>query len=93
LPRTRANSRTKDLVDLVLLIEKGEMAAERVAPSVSATFATRGTHEVPLTLPAPPPGWEADYARMAAEADLTARDLEAGFTAVSGFWGRHGAGP
>src|SRR5437667_2016410 len=58
----RTNTRSKDLVDLVLLIETGppEPAAVRVA--LEATFATRNTHPLPQSLPPPPESWKADFA-------------------------------
>lgn len=51
----RVNTRTKDLVDLVLLIERGPLNAGQVRDALAATFSTRGTHELPAA-PDPPPG-------------------------------------
>jgi hypothetical protein len=44
----------KDLVDLVLLIERGALDHERLTIDVADTFAHRATHPAPPTL-APPP--------------------------------------
>lgn len=52
----RVNTRTKDLVDLVLLIGRGGVEAAAIRGALATTFATRGTHELPGTL-APPPSW------------------------------------
>ena len=51
----RLNTRTKDLVDLVLLIERGRLDGTSTGEALRATFTTRGTHRLPERLP-PPPG-------------------------------------
>src|SRR5438445_510711 len=40
----RLNTRTKDLVDLLLLIERGPLDLEQLRLALKATFETRGTH-------------------------------------------------
>jgi hypothetical protein len=48
LPRgKRVNTRTKDLIDMVLLIQQGKLDDGRLLAAVTATFAKRGTHAVP----------------------------------------------
>jgi hypothetical protein len=71
LPRNGAtNSRVKDLVDLVLLIERQPMSSTRIQVAVAATFARRRTHAVPTEL-APPPGvWERPFMALAAECGI-----------------------
>jgi len=51
------SSRTKDLVDLVLIAELASLDAVTLRRAIETTFAVRGTHPVPATLPAPPPEW------------------------------------
>ncbi len=46
----RMNTRSKDLVDLVLLIERGPLDAGDVRKALEATFSTRATHPLPTTL-------------------------------------------
>jgi hypothetical protein len=41
----RTNTRTKDLVDMVLLIGQGKLDKHRVRTALVATFAKRATHE------------------------------------------------
>lgn len=67
IPRagTRDNSRVKDLVDMMLLIDTGTLEPENVAASVMATFTHRSTHPVPEGLPDPPKSWIKPYAAMA----------------------------
>jgi hypothetical protein len=82
----RTNTRSKDLVDLVLLIETGPPEPAQVRPALDATFATRNTHPLPRALPSPPESWQADFAAMAAEARLSTTDYLAGFAILSRFW-------
>ncbi|MDB4981087.1 MAG: hypothetical protein JWM82_1839, partial [Myxococcales bacterium] len=65
IPRTRPNSRVKDLPDLALLATAQPLEASRVHAALEQTFAFRHTHGVPETLPAPPLTWAATYAAMA----------------------------
>lgn len=57
VPRTGPNSRVKDLVDLYLLIDSGELESDRVKETVDRTFARRATHPVPNRLEEPPGDW------------------------------------
>jgi hypothetical protein len=87
LPRgERTNTRSKDLVDLVLLIEAGPLDAARVQIALAATFGTRNTHPLPVSLPSPPPAWKAEFAAMADEAQLSTTDLQEGFAILTGLW-------
>jgi hypothetical protein len=85
LPRKRPNSRVKDLPDIALLAGVREIAVERLGRAIEQTFASRETHTVPRMLPAPPPSWEAPYARMAQEDELRWPDLAALVAAVEAF--------
>lgn len=70
-PRTnRPNSRVKDLVDLVLLIERGGMDYERLKRDVADTFAHRATHLLPPALEPPPDFWRPTFETMAAECGI-----------------------
>jgi hypothetical protein len=82
----RLNTRTKDLVDLVLLLERGPLDPEEIRKAVKATFATRGTHKIPEQLPAPPEFWAADFASMAGEAKLSTEECCTAFEQLSRFW-------
>src|SRR5260370_6913498 len=55
LPRQgAANTRVRDLVDMVLLIQSGTLAKAKFAEAIRVTFDRRGTHAVPTSLPQPP---------------------------------------
>ena len=86
--KDRVNTRTKDLVDLVLFIETGGVTPDAVNEAIANTFAKRQTHAIPLTLPAPPAQWINDFEELAAEAQLAARDVSSAFAVLLGFWER-----
>jgi hypothetical protein len=85
-PREGAtNSRVKDLVDLVLLIERQPLAADRLHAAVAATFARRHTHPIPERLLAPPVEWTRPFAALAAECGLDHTAITAS-QQVGAFW-------
>ena len=80
LPRHgAANSRVRDLVDMVLLIHSKTLARARVAEAIRVTFDCRGTHAVPNPLPQPPTNWQKPYEALAKECGLS-RAIDSGFT-------------
>lgn len=82
----RLNTRTKDLVDLVVLIERGALNPDEVRAAVAATFTTRDTHPVPSPLKPPPDFWAKDFPGMAAEAGLSTGDYLEAFRILEAFW-------
>ncbi len=88
----RLNTRTKDLVDLVLLIERGPPDAGEVRRALEATFTTRATHPIPTVLPAPPSEWAAEFGGMATEAALSTTEYLEAFAILERFWTTHGLG-
>ena len=81
LPRTSANSRVKDLVDLLLLIGSGGMDKLRILTALRLTFERRASHELPKSLVPPPDAWQIPFQSLAEECSL-ATDLSAGFVLV-----------
>ena len=69
-PRMTPNSRVRDLVDMVLLIQSGTLESGRVGLELHATFGRRATHSVPAALTPRPEEWAAPFARLAAECSL-----------------------
>lgn len=88
----RLNTRTKDLVDLVLLIERGPPDANEIRAALQATFATRDTHPLPASLAEPPAHWKNDFPVMAAEAGLSTSDHLGAFAILEAFWAAHRLG-
>lgn len=72
-PRVKQdNSRSKDLVDMVLLIRTGKLNTCRVKEAMQIIFEFRGTHPVPNELELPPRSWVRPFTRMAKECNLKA---------------------
>lgn len=80
----RENSRVKDLVDVLLLIETG-LDKERVSASLKNTFRRRGEMPVPHHPPNPPDSWRQPFSQMAAECGLDA-DFNGAIDTVSTYW-------
>lgn len=82
LPRDRPNSRMKDLIDIALIACEPALKpsptidAREVREAIQRTFAARGTHPVPGSMPPPPSGWSARYPREKTLSALPWRDLE-----------------
>jgi hypothetical protein len=70
VPRTRPNSRVKDLSDLALLATVGPLDATRLRAAIAQTFTFRTAHAAPAALPDPPLAWTDLYSRMAQENGL-----------------------
>ena len=70
LPRTSANSRVKDLVDLLLLIRSDGMDQQRILAALRLTFERRASHELPETLVPPPDAWQVPFQSLAEECSL-----------------------
>ena len=85
LPRgERPNSRVKDLIDLVLLIDNG-LDREKLWIDLRDTFARRKTHDLPAALNPPPDFWQPVFVRMAAESGI-AGDVAMQFAKVQQFY-------
>jgi len=65
IPRATANSRVKDLVDMVLLIDRGGMDPKVLGLAIARTFARRRTHPLTLEVPDPPGLWQKPFRTMA----------------------------
>ena len=89
----RENSRTKDLADLVLLIQTDLAASADLMAVVAHVFAVRDTHPVPKAIPAPPESWTVPYAAMAGPLRLAAVTLDAAHDTLARFWARTRATP
>lgn len=88
LPRgERENTRTKDLIDMVLLIGQQKLDRARTKVAIEATFANRATHAVPQKLAAPPGAWEPVFRALARECGF-ALSLTEGLAIVEDFFGK-----
>ncbi|MBI3566024.1 MAG: nucleotidyl transferase AbiEii/AbiGii toxin family protein [Elusimicrobia bacterium] len=84
LPRERPNTRVKDLVDMVLLIESKRLDPTRVVRALKATYERRKTHALPADLVAPPDAWNAPFGALAEECGLPLT-ITAAFDRVRGY--------
>ena len=65
------NTRVRDLVDMVLLIQSGTLDRNIVSEAVRITFERRRTHPLPKALPPPPAEWQKPYGALARECGLS----------------------
>jgi len=82
----RVNTRTKDLIDLLLLIELGLTDRDALVQALSLVFGRLCSHPVPRVLPPPPPEWASDYAALAQHVQLAETDLGGAFERLAAFW-------
>jgi hypothetical protein len=85
-PRSSANTRVKDLIDLALLIRSGGLVPKRATDALHLTFHRRQTHELPTVLLKPPQEWQRRFQTLAEECQLPA-EMDAAFSEVEAFFG------
>ncbi len=81
----RENTRVRDLVDMVLLMDEAGLEKSKVKKALEKTFSGRGSHSKPEKLEAPPASWEKPFKEMAAECGLKVTIQDA-FNKVSGYY-------
>jgi hypothetical protein len=84
-PREATNSRVRDLVDLVLILEEQQPSIDGVRRAVAVTFSRRHTHSVPEDLLPPPTTWATPFAELAADCGLDYTSTTA-YERVRDFW-------
>lgn len=84
----RRNSRIKDFVDLILLIRSSTLDIKQIKESLKVVFEHEGSHDLPVTLQAPPPGWEGGFANLAKECNLDV-GLKEAYMELGSFLGRN----
>lgn len=82
----RENTRSRDLVDMVLLIERGRLERDAVHAALQTTFGHREGHALPEVLPPPPDAWAQEFPAMAAETGITTATIAGAFAVLVGFW-------
>lgn len=85
LPRERPNTRLKDLPDIALLATAQPIQAAELYEAFEKTFAFRGTHPLPLSLPKSPEAWAPKYLLMAQQEELQWSDIEILIDAIEQF--------
>jgi predicted nucleotidyltransferase component of viral defense system len=88
LPReSRVNSRAKDLIDMVLLLNMKTFKLEECRDALQRVFKVRNTHTFPKKLGEPPVEWQLQFIAMAAECGLSS-DMTMAFEDVAHFYGK-----
>lgn len=82
----REFSRTKDLVDIVLLIDQGLPEKQQVVKAIQATFDRRVSHTLPQTLLPPPTINTTSYNAMAIQCGVSKKTMEEAFIYVKDYW-------
>ena len=85
LPRgNNVNSRTKDLIDMILLIHTKKMNNDRIKEAVTQVFACRKSHQLPQHLNPPPHSWSEKFEQLAKECQLNI-NMDAAFDKLNKF--------
>ncbi len=82
----RENTRVRDLVDLLVLIERGKLDRDGLRYALEVTFVTRKRHALPKALPPPPNSWADEFRALAGEARVEPSELNAAFAVLDEFW-------
>lgn len=82
----RDNSRVRDLLDLVLLIENDMLNPDSLADSAREVWAERNGTEPPRRLPTLPASWPARYEQLAGDHDVEARTFTQAVALVQRLW-------
>ena len=83
-PAERESTRSKDLIDLLLISVLTHPDAERLKQALNSTFHNRDRQPLPASLPPPPNAWTESYAVQARAVDVAA-DLDAAHTQAARF--------
>ncbi len=76
-PTWEENSRVKDLVDMVLLINDGKLNRASLGAAIETIFKRRKTHELPTQLSPPPESWKKPYITLANQCKIESNYLAA----------------
>lgn len=82
----RENSRVRDLLDLVLLIENDLLSPGAVADAARAVWVERNRSGPPPRLPSLPASWPARYEQLADDHDVEARTFPLAVALVRSLW-------
>ncbi|MFG1923711.1 nucleotidyl transferase AbiEii/AbiGii toxin family protein [Cryptosporangium sp. NPDC048952] len=82
----RANTRVKDLADLVLLIESGLLPDSSLVAVVRHVFDVRGTHALPRRIADPPLAWASQYPGIAEKLTDSPPTVSDAMAVLRDFW-------
>lgn len=84
----RENSRVRDLVDLVMLIDHDLLTAANLAAAARRVWAERDGVEPPAAIPPLPESWPDRYERVAAEHQMDTQSFPAAVASVARLWAK-----
>lgn len=82
----RENSRVRDLVDIVLLLEHGLIDPPRVAAAAARVWADRDSGLPPAEPPTLPASWPGSYERLTSDLTVEAATFAAAHARLAEFW-------
>lgn len=82
----RENSRLRDLVDLVLMIERGMLTPGLLAARTTDVWAEREQSSPPAALPRLPEAWAHRYGSLTEQLDIDTRSYPSAVTIVADLW-------
>ena len=82
----RENSRVRDLVDLVILIEHDLLEPGAVSAAVDRVWRERNAADAPMAIPPLPDSWPARYEQLAIDNDLASQTFADAVMLISRFW-------
>jgi hypothetical protein len=82
----RENTRVRDLVDVVILIEHDLLDPRQAGTAIRRVWAERNRAEPPAALPVLPETWPDRYERHVADHDIQARTFNAAIRLVHELW-------
>ena len=79
------SSRTKDLIDILLLAGLGPIDAKELSQALITTFSHRETHTLPTEMPTVPISWDRSFSRLAKQVNLPYDTLSISVSATDSF--------
>jgi len=86
--KDRENTRVKDLVDVVLILEESPPDPRTTRSALEAVFSARAAHPLPNSLPHPPGSWANSYSASAKELGLIHTTTEDATRFLGQYWAR-----
>lgn len=81
------NSRVKDLVDMILLIQESKMSKTKIKESIIAVFKNHDTGEIPSKLNPPSLFWSAPFSKLAEECGMKIK-IDKAFQKLNSFYSK-----
>ncbi len=84
----RINTRVKDLVDIMLLMDMGLPEPKVVKNAVEKVFSTRQKHPIPQIIENPPATWFSSFTAMAIDVGLKETSMDNAVSRLRNYWSK-----